>query len=73
MSTSGFATAILNFQLKGASWGVRDNAIESGTSRNIGVDTEIMLLCFMETDITGSRKSNMTSPKPEVHITQLID
>ena len=53
MSTSGFATAILNFQLKGASWGVGDSTIESGTSKNIGVglDSEIMLLYFMETYI----------------------
>ena len=44
-------TAILNFQLKGASWGIGDSTIESGTSKNIEVDTEIMLLCIMETDI----------------------
>ena len=51
MSTSGFTAAILNFQLKGASWGVDDGTIESETSKNIGVDTEIVLLCFMETDL----------------------
>ena len=51
MSTSGFTTAILNLLLNGASWDVGDSTIESGTSKNIGVDTEIMLLCIMETDI----------------------
>ena len=51
MSTSGCATAIFNFQLKGASWDVGDGTIESETSKNIGVDTEIVLLCFMETDL----------------------
>ena len=51
MSTSGFTTAIFNFQLKGAFWGVWDGIIESETSKNIGVDTEIVLLCFMETDL----------------------
>ena len=51
MSISGFTTAIFNVQLKGASWGVGDGTIESETSKNIGVDTEIVLLCFMETDL----------------------
>ena len=51
MSTSGFTTTIFNFQLKGASWGVGDSTIESGTSKNVRVDTEIMLLYIMETDI----------------------
>ena len=52
MSTSGCTTVILNFQLKGASWGIGDSDIESsGTSKNVHVDTEILLLYIMETDI----------------------
>ena len=51
MSTSGFTAAIFNFQLKGASWGVEDGNIESETWKNLGVDTKIVLLCFMETDL----------------------
>ena len=51
MSTSGFTAAIFNFQLKGASWGVGDSTIESETAKNMGVDTEMVVLCFMETDL----------------------
>ena len=44
MSTSGFTTAILNLRLNGASWDVGDSTTEPGMSKNMGIDTRIVLL-----------------------------